>query len=211
MPLPMVHLSVAKRVSELGIPVEEKPQFYLGNIAPDGVHKRESYRPEMKLYSHLDARKLENADHVTAFLERCRSNPQWDYFLGYALHVLTDAYWLSTYFDLFYRRYSAEQPWVGQEWKPAYYNDTDQIDLELYRSQPAREEIWRCLEQAQGVSVEDCLSAEEAEWWRVRTLGWYDRKRHFSGPVTYMNTQEVQTFIEDAARFGKTFLEQALG
>jgi hypothetical protein len=54
MPYPMPHLYTAWRVAENSpLAIENFPQFYLGSIAPDGVHFRENYNSGLKLLSHL--------------------------------------------------------------------------------------------------------------------------------------------------------------
>ncbi len=48
MPLPMVHLGVAKHLTE-SLNISDKSSFYLGSIAPDAVHMRNNFQPQDKL------------------------------------------------------------------------------------------------------------------------------------------------------------------
>ena len=52
MPLPMVHLGVAKQLVDK-LAIENIPNFYLGSIAPDGIYTRKEFTREQKLKNHL--------------------------------------------------------------------------------------------------------------------------------------------------------------
>lgn len=150
MPLPMVHLGTAHGIIENSLlPVRDLPAFYLGSIAPDGVHMRANPGPEAKVISHLGTRHTSDLTPVVSFLQRCAGAENPDFFLGYAAHVLTDAYWNEQVYGPYTARYS-EAPSPVQTVRQAYYGDTDQIDLLLYRELPWREEVWAYLKQARG-------------------------------------------------------------
>lgn len=207
MPLPMVHLETAHAAAE-GLRIGNLPAFYLGSIAPDGVHMRENPEPDAKIRSHLGTRRPDDLSPVAEFLQRYREAECPDYYLGYAVHVLTDAWWNELVYGPYTKCYEAD-PSPVQERSQAYYNDTDQIDLLLYRTFPRREEIWALLEQARGQDVGDILSAREAELWNRRTLAWYGCPRQDYLPVRYFSEQGVREFIREAAKRSAAFVEQA--
>ena len=142
MPLPMVHLGTAHGMIEEGLlHIRDFPAFYLGSIAPDGVHMRKDPGPEAKVVSHLGTRHTSDLTSVAMFLQRHTGRENADFFLGYAVHVLTDAYWNELVYGPYTARYGAD-PSPVQTVRQAYYSDTDQIDLLLYRELPWRERVW---------------------------------------------------------------------
>ena len=173
MPLPMVHLGTAHGMIEEGLlHVRDFPAFYLGSIAPDGVHMRKDPGPEAKVASHLGTRHTSDLTPVAMFLQRHTGRENADFFLGYVVHVLTDAYWNELVYGPYTARYGAD-PSPVQTVRQAYYSDTDQIDLLLYRELPWRERVWEYLRQARGQDVGEVLSGQEADLWKDRTLNWY--------------------------------------
>ena len=62
MPLPMVHLSTAVKISTIqGL---KSPEFYLGSISPDAVHMRTGFVRDDKTRSHCNARVLASIDKI---------------------------------------------------------------------------------------------------------------------------------------------------
>lgn len=59
MPLPIVHLGVAKEMIEK-LNITDIPAFYLGTISPDAVHMRNHSKKEDKNISHLRNADMEN-------------------------------------------------------------------------------------------------------------------------------------------------------
>ena len=53
MPLPMVHLGIAKNIHDSGFSLTEVPQYYLGSIAPDAIHMRPTSEITAKNKTHL--------------------------------------------------------------------------------------------------------------------------------------------------------------
>lgn len=211
MPLPMVHISVAALLEERGdVSVTDRAAYYLGSIAPDGIHMRKDPAPDAKIISHLSARSPENIGNVTVF---CEKFPEYeangvsrDYLTGYMVHVLTDIYWKQEFYDGFVERYNAD-PAPVQEVRTAYYNDTDVADIRLYHSHPKREEVWALLRTAKGDDLPGLLTGEEADLWNARTLDWYDVPREYL-PVRYATEESIRAFIESAAKLIRDYLVQ---
>lgn len=208
MALPMVHLGAAEAARKY-LKINSLPSYYLGAIAPDGVHMLEDYTSQMKDKSHLDTRRSGDTTPVAAFLGRLPEIGDQDYALGYAVHILTDIAWKDTLLGEFRRRYQADSSPV-QERNQAYYNDADQIDLELYRAWDRREEIWRALKSAEGCELPGILPKNAAELWNLRTLKWYEEPRVYEIPIRYMGMDEAAEFMACAGEKSASFIKKVL-
>ena len=208
MPLPMVHLGTAHGMIEEGLlHVRDFPAFYLGSIAPDGVHMRKDPGPEAKVASHLGTRHTSDLTPVAMFLQRHKGRENADFFLGYVVHVLTDAYWNELVYGPYTARYGAD-PSPVQTVRQAYYSDTDQIDLLLYRELPWRERVWEYLRQARGQDVGEVLSGQEADLWKDRTLNWYAQQPEKHLPLRYIGVVTVREFMGRAAIWTAGFIRK---
>lgn len=198
MPLPMVHLGVAKRLSEK-MNIEDLPSFYLGSIAPDGIYTREGFTREQKLRNHLipEGRPRTVGD-ILDFLKDHRDLYDQSFILGYTIHVLTDQLYNESVYKDYLERY-ANDPSPVQDKTWAYYNDTDIVDFELFAKEDWRAEVWNHLEESRGITVMGYITAEEAESWRDRTLHWYDSgESEHKNPVKYITYEDETTFINSA-------------
>ena len=208
MPLPMVHLGVAKRLSEK-MNIEDLPSFYLGAIAPDGIYTRVGFTREQKLRNHLipEGRQRTVGD-ILDFLKDHSDTCDNSFILGYTVHVLTDQLYNESVYKVYLYRYDNDpSPVQDKTW--AYYNDTDIVDFELFAKVDWRAEVWDHLEESRGVTVMGYITAEEAEAWRDRTLHWYDSgESEHKNPVKYITLDDELRFIESAACKIFTFLER---
>lgn len=205
MPLPMVHFAVARELVPQEFIREQKAEYFLGAIAPDGIHMREKAQPDAKPVSHLrilpDGRQIGPTDftwknHILAFLPD-KADPGYALRLGYVVHLLTDFYWTDLFYHAFYTaRYAADASPTKDE-RMAYYNDTDLLDDELY-NQPWRAQIWELLTEAKGLDLSPLCSRDEMLLWRDRTLTWFD-KLDLSG-----YDKQKYVFMEDLESFFKT-------
>ena len=198
MPLPMVHLGVARGIAEkLHIP--DLPAFYLGSIAPDGIFTREGFTREQKWRNHLINKDgVRTVDGILAFYKEYKHLDE-SFILGYTIHVLTDQLYNETVYQKYLERYEAD-PCPIQDKKWAYYNDTDIVDFEIYLKSPWRDEAWRYLEQSHGIDVDGYIYAVEADAWRDRTLHWYDSgESEHTNPVRYITYEDEIVFIDASA------------
>lgn len=199
MALPMVHLGAAQAALK-ELKIQNPASYYLGSIAPDGVHMLEGCTPQDKDRSHLGVRTSGDPRAVEDFLKRLPEFSDRDYVLGYAVHVLTDLFWNETLLKKQRERYEADPaPELGR--KEAYYNDTDQIDLQLYETLPGRKEIWQELEQAKAIDLPGVLPGKAADLWNRRTLSWFENLGEFEIPVRYLTLPEIQDFLVEAAQY----------
>lgn len=209
MPLPMVHLGTAEIVGKT-LDIRDLPAFYLGSIAPDGIHMLEGgCTPEEKDHSHLGTRTSHDPMAVREFLERLPELPSRDYAVGYAVHILTDLCFVSRVLPDFEARYYAD-PAPALDRRKAYYSDTDQLDLLLYRTLPGREQIWKELEQAQGPDLPGILPGKAADLWNRRTLSWYESLGEYPHPIRYLTEREMREFLPEAAEYCVDFLKNSL-
>ncbi|MCR8633784.1 hypothetical protein [Paenibacillus radicis (ex Xue et al. 2023)] len=175
MPLPMIHLSVA--VNYMGN--EDIPAaFLLGNIAPDSIHMRKGTNREDKRRTHLDIiNAAKNMDLIQAeYHHMIQSNEDeaWKWFVrGYFAHLLTDYFWTYSVYVQFKEQATNDQI-PADEIKRAYYRDTDQIDFHIYKTKKWTPEVWRKLITTPIFPFAPYLSADEINFWRLRTIHWFD-------------------------------------
>lgn len=199
MPLPMVHLGVAKLLADK-MNIENICDFYLGAIAPDGIYTREGFTREQKLKNHLIPEdRPRTVSDILNFIKEHRDFTDRSFILGYAVHVLTDQLYNESVWENYVDRYNADPcPIQDRTW--AYYNDTDIVDFELYAKADWRAKVWDCLEKSRGVTVDGYITADEAEKWRDRTLHWYDSgESEHKNPVRYITYEDEVEFITNAA------------
>jgi len=207
MPLPMVHLAVAREYAHDAPMLLECPEFYLGSIAPDAIHMRENTGRMDKDITHLRReRDLWKANIIT-FLKQHKGRPDYSFFLGYGIHSLTDMIWHETILKEFQAAYDKD-PAPVQDKKWAYYNDTDKLDFELYRTCEWRPKVWELLKKAKPCDVDGLLSADEIEAWKNRTLHWFDSgESQHKNPIRYISIEDLFRFIHEAGVKIRSFLE----
>ncbi|MHB1152383.1 MAG: zinc dependent phospholipase C family protein [Eubacteriales bacterium] len=209
MALPMVHLNVAKNISDSNnIIINNIPDFYLGAIAPDAVHMTEVQSGEAKSISHLNARAKDTTENLRAITDFIDCNKLSDsFYLGYIVHVLTDVFWVDNIYNLYISRYKNDiEPVQDKYW--AYYNDTDQLDFVLYKETFRQNEIWQELYKSQPAGIDNIIGKSEVEKWKHHTLKWYEsgKSRH-QNPIRYITIEELHEFITSAAKKCILFLD----
>ena len=202
MPLPMVHLAIAKNLYNAGFKVNSPPQFFLGAISPDAIHMRPNTDHADKRKTHLssninwiDMDEAEYQKHIADFVDENSNKANLDFLRGYGIHILTDMYWSKQVCDRFAEDYRND-PSPIQEERWAYYNDTDIMDFMLFQECGWRNEVWDKLSAAKGADFLDLLSAQEIDAWNERTLHWYDSgESQHKNPVRYITKPVILSFI----------------
>lgn len=196
MPLPMVHLYVAKLLPK----AKEPGAFYLGAIAPDAVHMRPDFDKQDKARSHFCAEWSRLYDPVLwekNVLARWDALKRSDFGRGYAVHILTDI--ACNCSGIFRNAYKANPEREPKPSKP-YYNDADLLGMRLYAEKPWRVAVWEALRAADAEGMADVLSPEETAMWRDRLLGWFDERSEADyAPRKYIRMEEIESFAQDAA------------
>ncbi|WP_171651842.1 zinc dependent phospholipase C family protein [Paenibacillus foliorum] len=171
----MIHLSVAVNYMEN----EDIPAaFLLGNIAPDSIHMRKGTNRDDKRRTHLN---VENGANKMDFIHAqyqhhiIQNNDEaWKWFVrGYFAHLLTDYFWVHSVYAQFKEQTSNDQL-PPDDVKRAYYTDTDQIDFHIYKTKPWTPEVWTKLIATPIFPFAPYLSADEINFWRLRTIHWFD-------------------------------------
>lgn len=211
MPLPMVHLAVAVRIHGDGDSLPT-PAFLLGNLAPDAIHMRANAGPEDKCRTHLLDPESPVWDRglVRKFLALQRTEIQdevaAEFKLGYAAHLLTDNIWSDLVYDPFVKKLPEET--ASQDKSKIYYQETDQIDIDLYKYTDWRANAWELLAKADPRDVDQLLTAEEIGKWRDRVLGWYTPDKEPKIQVKYITHRQVAVFIDEAAASIRTLFTE---
>lgn len=204
MPLPMIHLAIAV---ELGThdPLYMSPAFLLGSIAPDAIHMRPDATRDDKRSTHLIKHPggFPQDDEIQALLQG--ETPVFE--MGYAAHILTDSLWRQTILETFKSRIPDKLDQAAH--RTLYYQDTDQIDFDLYHQAAWRAEVWDKLAQAEAVDFPPLLTGAEIDGWRDRTLRWFTELKQEPGITPqYITGPMVQDFISAAAEHVGTHLRQ---
>ena len=215
MPLPMVHLNIANRIADSLQMQANRGSFYLGNIAPDSIHMREGTTREDKEYTHFNPK--DDGDYVGGLHELYSSYMQplidegWKWVVrGYFMHVLTDYYWFRSVHPEFVERVNKADLSIGtsrskEELARLYYQETDQIDFNLYRGTSWSEEVWRVLNSSLGYNMTDRLTADEIIRWRDHTFSFLNGEEPGITPE-FITGERVQVFVEETVERLSTLL-----
>lgn len=202
MPLPMVHLAVAEKLTS-ALEITDYGSFWLGAIAPDAVHMREDFHSEYKLASHLrDSVEMPKETVLERAIQMIRTaddGDNRDFCIGYGVHVATDMIWNRTIFADFKQKYQ-EAGFPADEQKSVYYNDTDQLDFVLFERLPWRRRVWQELMRCESIGLNPLVSADEAERWKQRTLHWYDSgESQHKNPIWFFTYEKLLDFAENTS------------
>ena len=211
MPLPMVHLHVAVLFADATPERVEQGSFYLGNIAPDSIHMREGTTREDKEYTHFnpkdDEKYISRLQELYSVYIQQRSDEGWKWFVrGYFMHVMTDYYWFRSVYPEFVERVNSADETndvkrTKDELGRLYYQETDQIDFNLYHHASWSGDVWHMLKSTQSYDVEGRLTAEEILHWRERTISFFNEQANEPGIVpTYLTDDLVQAFVTDTVQ-----------
>lgn len=202
MALPMVHLAVAKALAERDERMLGSGEYYLGAISPDAVHMRPGYHRQLKADSHFTAEKSRQNDPAiwTADVLAAYRGKESDAFAqGYVVHVLTDIVWGQELGGKIFDAYDAD-PEPAQERSAAYYNDTDLIDIALYKNAPWRPEVFAAMASSPARAFGSLVTEADCEAWRARTLRWYEEHdESMYRPMRYVTQEQIDAFVRAAA------------
>ena len=204
MPLPMVHLAIAVQLAQESSQFPSSA-FLLGSIAPDAIHMRPNINPDDKQVTHLN-HPADTFDHVRIqemLAEKAgKASPLVVFSAGYAAHILVDRLWIKMIVEPFRARVPGDMDEAAR--RTLYYQETDQIDCNLYYRMPWRRAVWDGLEQAVAPDFPPWLNADEIDGWRTRTLRWFEDPTH-EPHITphYLTDETVREFINTATSYLK--------
>ena len=212
MPLPMVHLSVAKLlIEEHGLTPNNPGSFYLGSISPDAIHMRAGSTGKDKGVTHLNMRGMPDRQKYLEEFKQNNTAPKDDFELGYLVHVLTDVLWAMHVIEEVFGSNYAKDANPALPNKEAYYNDTDFLDNQLYATMPWRKDVWALLQNAPSQEMPGLLTAQEVDAWRVRTLTWFDTFTKPLNPIKYLSMAEIESFLAKGAAEISSLLKDLTG
>ncbi|MEK4369928.1 zinc dependent phospholipase C family protein [Paenibacillus sp. FSL R5-0473] len=206
MPLPMVHLNIANLIADSLQIQADRGSFYLGNIAPDSIHMREGTTRDDKEYTHFNPK--DDGDYVGelkdlySFYMQQLTDEGWKWFVrGYFMHVLTDYYWFRSVHPEFVERVNKVDQHTGSsrskdELARLYYQETDQIDFNLYQGSSWSEEVWQVLNSSPGYDMTGRLTADEIVRWRDHTFSFLNGEEPGITPE-FITGERVQVFVEE--------------
>ena len=175
------------------------PSFTNCTVASYAIHMRPDTTRADKRRTHLkDAAAPDNRDAIYRLIVDHQMQPSRDFALGYACHILADRMWT----EQIARPFRALMPDGStiDDVAKLYYQDADQIDIDLYHNQPWRADVWRQLAQACPVDFAGLLTASEIDQWRDRTFNWFiDYPPKPRTEPFYITDAMVQDFIHQAA------------
>ncbi len=220
MPFTMTHLYIAKNIYKFSnISIKDLSQFYLGTIAPDAVHNRANYKPEYKKLSHLYAGeegwgKIANNDewieNAINLLLNHRNSKNYDFILGYCVHILSDVYnniavWtpLKQKYQLDYNGGFHQQESEKLDYGRLYQQENEKIDIELALILDNKDDFWYYIEKSKAISLNDVIFEDEIEKQKENILyHWYkDKERQDISSNKLITIQSTMKFIEDASNF----------
>jgi len=205
MPLPMVHLAVVIQLCKQH-GRDASPAFLLGSIAPDAIHSRPGTDRNDKQRVHLKDLPDEKCERVQSLFIKYygEGGEESEFAEGYAAHILTDRLWEETVITWFREEVQAMSE---QDQRQLYYDETDQVDFDLYKTVPWREEVWHKLREAEARDFDNLLTSEEIRGWQERTLNWFEKLKEEPGIVpVYITGEVIEDFIQQAVAMSNKYL-----
>lgn len=224
----MQHIAIALELLkrwEDTVPIESRELFVEGNIIPDSIMSRKHYTRDLKMHTHFrdgiadyEFSRPENLERyhrrIHEFADRFLREPRgdWDLYLGYLTHTLTDEYFMLTVRPEFLEKIAALGLTDRDPETFAHFTfDVDQIDFRLAEEYPGMEcvsQMFRCMPP---VSIEGMITEEEAEKsnrWLVST--YFERTEMREEPV-YYTYQRALCFISEAVEVIDGSVEEYIG
>ncbi len=216
----MTHLAIAKEINDqMGI-AKNLPSYFLGTIAPDSVHVRSDYHSDMKKIAHFCpgdegwGRITDNQewrDRTLGLLQSYRNHPDFDFMLGYFIHILVDTYDNEKIHIPFKEKY-AQLGLPPEERGRVFYNDKSQNDFALFNHYPYKDELWKTLRDSKGIDVENVIKASEADQYRELILHQFDSGVcSYDQPVRFFTLDDNMKFIGETSGAIIRLLSQILG
>jgi hypothetical protein len=214
MPFPMVHLIIADRILASTKKVTKPSEFLLGSIAPDSVHFKEIYMSEMKKASHLCVgdqkwgqvtNNSEWAENVMNFLKSYEHEGNIDFIYGYCVHILTDIRNNIVVWTPY--RLKNQDDW-GKGLNNLYHIEASEVDFELYKTYPAKDEVWKLLEQAEGKDIPGVVDIRDITGMKSNLLyrQFRNREPKDSSAFQYVTAKEMMRFIDSESEYVKKML-----
>jgi len=197
----MVHISVVMKIHKLN-GSEPSPHFILGSIAPDAIHMRENTTKEDKKRVHfIESHETFSYDVIRdiylKYVIKTDNENLLEFTKGYFTHIITDYIWTSTVYENFKANVPIDI--TDKDLRTLYYQNTDQIDFNIYKSAFWRNKVWDQLKSIDMIDFFDILSSGEILKWRDRTVNWFDIKKEPGIIPKFITDIVVKSFITETA------------
>ncbi len=211
----MVHFTVAYQLMKPFVGSLWEGRYYAGSVAPDGIHCREGYQRSMKMITHfrdgIPDDDFHRPEMYEVFLHRlesfmreredCKADMQPVY-LGYLVHVLTDAYFVRTIREEFVASMAREGKTVKNE---AFFEeftfDVNQIDFWLATKMPVLREIESWVLRIPAIDVPGYLTRQELSDSREWIWQMYFEGERVAEQTRHIPFARIPEFIRQCARW----------
>lgn len=200
----LMHLYVGWELQKTHPAITDRPQFYLGCIAPDAVNL-EGFAPKEKRWgAHLRSGDLPTwYRQIGDFYRREHGRVEENLLLGYCIHNLTDVAWDECFHDRVWREMErlALPPMMdmGPGWDDCFRFDFEELHRPWWQ-----EEVAPALAKATPARING-LSAELLDAYRADTLNHYPGTIPKGNPIlveevlvsqlTQVVTQRMETHL----------------
>ena len=202
MPFPMVHFHTAKSFIDSGLKrIDDIPQFFIGVLAPDAIMQRNGYTYEDKKRTHFI--QTENQfirDKALSYItDKREENPS--FYLGYAVHLLTDDAWEKTLSVTFTQRIVKL---IGDDRfsaiRPYYLSEMSRLDVLLYHMHSYLHKILDEIALAEIFAGDELVTNQELKGEIDYTTAWY--LKHTTGETKseIVTLEEIENFCLCAAK-----------
>ena len=209
MPLPMVHLLLARTIEEkLGI--KNSKYFLLGSIAPDSIHKRAGSNRTDKHKTHMffngygneEAIRLNKESVINTVMGfRGYDKDYRDFINGYCIHTVLDIIWINKIFNVL----AATLRSGGinfNDIRTKYYQETNICDSAIYNSGSWTREYKEMLRTAGPLGFKDILTKDEVGSWKneiIRKMDGYEneKKKYPPEAAHYITYKIIIKFINE--------------
>lgn len=222
----VMHLVVADKLLDK-LNIKDPASFYCGNLAPDAIMARENYEREMKNHTHFkdgiglrmfEFRQKERQeeyhkkfnDFVERFLDK--ESPEYELYLGYVVHMLTDELYLLDYYESFLVELEAQgkELW-DEEFVKGYVSDVDRVDWEIVREYTFKHKMPDILRSKSGYEITDFITADELESSKQYIIWRNFETSHEKTPLAVTTYEKNYDFIDLCVERIPSMLQERFG
>lgn len=222
----VMHLVVADKLLDK-LNIKDPASFYCGNLAPDAIMARENYEREMKNHTHFKdgiglrmfefrqkERQEEYHKKFNAFVERFldKESPEYELYLGYVVHMLTDELYLLDYYESFLVELEAQgkELW-DEEFVKGYVSDVDRVDWEIVREYTFKHKMPDILRSKSGYEITDFITADELESSKQYIIWRNFETSHEKTPLAVTTYEKNYDFIDLCVERIPSMLQERFG
>ncbi len=173
--------------------------YYIGAIAPDGIHARPGATRDDKRRVHLASTEeqplSERLHSIQEFWTAHEHLVDASLLTGWVTHLVTDSIWSRHLVRGVWAE--ATQGWSHEQRTRRYYDEADKVDFILYRTAPWRRHVWESVADRIIPDAADLLTSEEITAWRDRLLRWFtELKEEPNVELSVITMNRVRRFVD---------------